>query len=232
MTAVNGAQLAAELVPVAELVTYHRNPRQGNVNAIAESLDTLGQYRPIVVNRGTHTDRPHEVVAGNHTLAAARKLGWTHVSAVHVDVDDDTCARIVAADNRTADLGGYDDRLLAELLSDLPDLDGTGYDHGDLDDLLVALEQPADLAADPDRGRERETDPADAEGDEGFNRYEHRDEWENAGRRMVILDYPLDTYVWVQDQLAALAQEFGTDSNADTITRLIAEHTDAEAPGA
>lgn len=124
---------------VGDLRTYHRNPRRGNTVVIAQSLTVNGQYRPIVVNAGTHTGRPNEVLAGNHTLMAARDLGWSSVAAVTVDVDEDQAARIVAADNRTADLGEYDDRLLLELLADLPDLDGTGYDEGDLADLERVL---------------------------------------------------------------------------------------------
>ena len=134
--------------PVAELRTYHRNPRVGNVDRIAESLRVNGQYRPVVVNAGTHTGRANEVLAGNHTVKAARDLGWEHVAVVTVDVDDDQCARIVAADNRTADLGSYDDRLLAELLSELPNLDGTGYDPGDLDALgwpMIRCQVPPDV---------------------------------------------------------------------------------------
>lgn len=151
------AELALEYRPVRELRTYHRNPRQGDTHAIASSLRVNGQYRPIVVNRGTHTSRANEVLAGNHTLMAARDLGWEHIAVVWVDVDDDQCARIVAADNRTADLGSYDERLLAELLGDLPDLDGTGYDPGDLDALVALLEQgdaersDEDVLADTDR---------------------------------------------------------------------------------
>ena len=116
---------------VDELAGYHRNPRRGDVDAIARSLEVNGQYRPIVVNIGTHTGRPLEVLAGNHTLAGARQLGWPTIQATTVDVDDLAAARIVAADNRTADLGGYDDTILAELLQQLADddmgLDGTGY---------------------------------------------------------------------------------------------------------
>lgn len=144
--------------PVSELRTFHRNPKVGNVSAIAQSLRVNGQYRPIVVNRGTHTGRPDEVLAGNHTLMAARDEGWAEVAVVWVDVDDDGAARIVAADNRTADLGTYDDRLLVELLSDLPDLDGTGYDPGDLDALVALLEgeggdprEDDDVLADTDK---------------------------------------------------------------------------------
>ncbi len=141
-------------VPVAELRTYHRNPRRGNAAVIARSLTVNGQYRPLVVNAGTHTGRPGEVLAGNHTLIAARDLGWESVAVVTVDVDDDQCARIVAADNRASDLASYDDRLLLELLSDLPDLDGTGFEQGDLNDLEWALEpkfSPEDDGARLDR---------------------------------------------------------------------------------
>lgn len=134
------SDLELEYVPVSDLRTFHRNPRQGDVTAIQRSLRVNGQYRPLVVNRGTHTGRPSEVLAGNHTLMASREEGMDRVAVVWVDVDDDQCSRIVAADNRTADLGGYDERLLAELLGDLPDLDGTGYDPGDLDALVALLE--------------------------------------------------------------------------------------------
>lgn len=140
--------------PVAELRTYVKNPRRHNIDAIKQSLTVNGQYRPIVVNAGTHTGRPYEVLAGNGTLTAARDLGWPTVDAVTVDVDEDQAARIVAADNRTSDLAEYDDRLLAELLGSLPTLDGTGYEPGDLDELLRDLDNagadgppddPADL---------------------------------------------------------------------------------------
>lgn len=128
--------LTVEQVPVSQLRTYHRNPRKGNVEIIAESLRVNGQYRAIAVNRGTHTGRPNEVLAGNHTLLAARNLGWDNIAATFVDVDDDQCARIVAVDNRSADLGEYDEGVLAALIGDLPTLDGTGYTADDLAALL------------------------------------------------------------------------------------------------
>jgi site-specific DNA-methyltransferase (adenine-specific) len=145
--------LTVEHVPVGDLRTYYRNPRRGNTAVIAQSLKVNGQYRCLAVNRGTHTGRPNEVLAGNHTLMAARDLGWDTVAVTYVDVDDDQSARIVAADNRTADLGEYDDQLLLELLADLPDLGGTGYEPGDIEDLEKALRdsnQPDPGLTDPD----------------------------------------------------------------------------------
>lgn len=127
-----------------ELVRYHKNARRGDVDAIARSLETNGQYRRIVVNLGTYTGRPLEVLAGNHTLDAARQLGWSSIAAEVVDVDDKQAARIVAADNRTADLGDYDNDALIELLREAGDLDGTGYEDADLDALLASMGTPSD----------------------------------------------------------------------------------------
>jgi site-specific DNA-methyltransferase (adenine-specific) len=119
-------------VPVTSLRAYGRNPRRGSVEAIKSSLAINGQYRPIVVNR-----RTSEVLAGNHTLAAARELGWQDVAATFVDVDEDQAARIVLVDNRSNDVAGYDDGELTALLASLPNLDGTGYEPMDLDALLA-----------------------------------------------------------------------------------------------
>ena len=134
------AELEVTHYPTSDLRMFHRNPRIGDIERIKQSLTVNGQYKPIVVNTGTHTGRPTEVLAGNHTLKAARDLGWNTIAAVTVDVDDDQCVRIVAADNRTSDLGTYDDRLLLELLADLDTLDGTGYDPGDIAELERALQ--------------------------------------------------------------------------------------------
>ena len=141
--------LEVQQFATAEVSTYHRNPRRGAVGKIAESLKARGQYRAIVVNVGTLTGRPLEVLAGNHTLLAARELGWELIDATTVDVDDAEAARIVAADNRLADLGDYDDVALLEVLELAGDLAGTGYEALDVAKLQQALAEPVALT-DPD----------------------------------------------------------------------------------
>jgi ParB-like chromosome segregation protein Spo0J len=121
-------------VPIGSLVPYPGNPRQGDVGAIAESLRINGQTRPIVANSKTL-----EILAGNHTWLAAKALGWAQVAAVFVDVDEEAERRIVAVDNRTADVGGYDNEALVRLLQSIDDLQGSGYDGDDLDELLAGL---------------------------------------------------------------------------------------------
>lgn len=132
----------------SELNLFHMNPRVGNVPAIMASLRANHQFKPVVVNTGTHTGRPNEVLAGNHTVMAIRNLAeqypdeeqWQNVLVHRIDVDDDRATRIVAADNRTSELGSFDDRLLLELLGDLDELDGTGYEPNDLQALEDLLE--------------------------------------------------------------------------------------------
>ncbi|MHC9804712.1 ParB N-terminal domain-containing protein [Corynebacterium diphtheriae] len=127
--------------PLTDLNRFHKNARRGDVEAIMGSIVANGVYRPIYVNKGTYTGRPLEVLAGNHTLEAMRRLAeqnpedprWQTVDVWEVDVDDQRAAKIVLADNRTAELGDYDHDALVALLETVDDdLDGTGYDYDDL----------------------------------------------------------------------------------------------------
>lgn len=146
------------------LQTFVKNPRRGDVSAIAESLRVRGQYRPVVVNVGTLTGRTNEVLAGNHTVLAARSLEWESVSAALVDVDDAGAAQIVLADNRLADLGTYDDADLLAVLEQAADLTGTGYSQADLDALIAASTDPVSLT-DPDAVPPVPVEPVSVVGD-------------------------------------------------------------------
>lgn len=115
-------------VPIDDLKPASRNPRRGDVDAIADSLQRHGQYRPLVVNR-----RTGEVLAGNHTLAAARMLGFERLAVTYVDVDADQAARIVLQDNRSNETSTYDLDALEAALTRLDDLDGTGWTPDDLE---------------------------------------------------------------------------------------------------
>lgn len=124
-------------VPITTLKHYGKNPRRGDVDIIAASLKRNGQYKPVTVRTGTN-----EILAGNHTVKAAKQLGWTHIAATYMTVTDVEATRIVLADNRTADMGTYDVDDLRSLLGTLPDLEGTGYNPDDLEAML-APQEPA-----------------------------------------------------------------------------------------
>lgn len=128
--------LQALVVPIASIELHPRNPRLGDVAAIAASLRRFGQRRPVLVQASTRF-----VVAGNHLVRAARELGWTEVAAVVEELDDATAIAYMLADNRTSDLGGYDDALLAAILAEqaaADNLAATGYDPADVAALLRA----------------------------------------------------------------------------------------------
>jgi len=143
-------RLELKYLPVADLHTYHKNPRRGDIEAIKTSLVVNDQYKPIVVNVGTHTGRPMEVLGGNHTLKAMRDLGREEIAAVLVDVDEDAATRIVVADNRIGELGENDPDDLTELLSTLADLDGTGYTQAELEKMME--QEAADIDTGGDAG--------------------------------------------------------------------------------
>ncbi len=114
------------------------NPRIGDVEAIKKSLIANKQFQVILVQESTGF-----ILAGNHTYLAAVELGWEEIDVSYLKVDDLHAKAIMLAANKTADLGTYDERLLASLLSDIIDdgdelLGGTGYTDDEVDALLNA----------------------------------------------------------------------------------------------
>lgn len=120
------------------------NPRIGNVEAIMASYEEFGQVKPIVV-RLNDDGASYTVIAGNHQLEAAKRLGWTRIAAVQMDVDDKRAMAFALADNRTVELGYTEPELLHDILMDITDeysslLDGLGWDDFELaamDELAV-----------------------------------------------------------------------------------------------
>lgn len=150
-------------VSIKELDELPGNPRRGDVDAVARSYEKFGQRKPIVARkqgkRGT-------VIAGNHQLLAARQLGWDEIAVVFVDDDDETAAAFALADNRTADLGTYDDADLLAMLESVNDQDlflATGYDEDFLRTLITAQRPP--VISDPDSAPELPASPVTRTGD-------------------------------------------------------------------
>lgn len=139
------------LVPLSAVSQHPDNPRQGDAGAVAASLARFGQMKPIVVQKSTGW-----IVAGNHTWQGATMAGelertlelgpgidWSHIAVVFADLDDLEAKAYAIADNRTSDLGTYDDERLARILSELAEADslvGVGFDGDDVDELLASLQ--------------------------------------------------------------------------------------------
>jgi ParB-like chromosome segregation protein Spo0J len=128
------AIIETQELPIDSVEPFYRNAREGDIGAICESLSTLGQFRPIVVNR-----RTREILVGNHTWAAAKALKWKTIAVSWVDVDEETATRIVLVDNRSTDLATYDEALLRQTMVNI-DLQGTGWDLEEMNDLFSGME--------------------------------------------------------------------------------------------
>ncbi len=213
-----------EQVPLSELQKFDKNPRRGNVELIAKSLKTYGQYKPITVNK-----RDNQILAGNHTYQAAQSLGWESIAVVYVDVDDATAAKIVAIDNRTTDLSEYDNQVLLELLKELPDLEGSGYDDSDLDDLKALLEEAntPSLTGFPEL-KKGETGQSGVIQAPTIDDYRMR--YTEKATRMLIADYPNDIFVWLMEKLAEYREKHNITANSDAIVHLLEQASGEKAP--
>jgi len=120
-----------ETVTLDSLTADPNNARKHdkrNIDAIAHSLEQFGQRKPIVA---THDG---VVIAGNGTLEAARKIGWTAISIARAPEgwDEATVRAYALADNQTGALAEWDEAVLngtlAELAEDGWDITALGFD--------------------------------------------------------------------------------------------------------
>lgn len=146
------------LSPISELRFFPGNARRGDIDLIANSLSKLGQYKPVVVNKGTRCRKyTNTILAGNHTVMAAQQLGWDEIDVHWVDLDEDTCKRVVLVDNAANDKATYDVEALVDLATELPNLDATGFTRDEIDAMLEALDDMVEDVPDhpgdtPDEG--------------------------------------------------------------------------------
>jgi len=140
-----------ETVPVDSLVPDPANVRlhgSANLTAIRASLRRFGQQKPIVV---THDGI---VVAGNGTLEAAKSEGWTEINVVRTTLEGAERTAFAIADNRTAELAGWDwgsVRLqLGALESDGVDIDNLGWTRREIERMGGALVLGEPASADPE----------------------------------------------------------------------------------
>jgi ParB-like chromosome segregation protein Spo0J len=123
--------------PIEKLKLDPMNPRLHSprqVRQIANSIRTFGMNVPILV------DRAGRVIAGHGRIMACQQLGWTDVPTISLEHMTEAQARaFMIADNRLTENSTWDDRLLAEQLKELSELnldftlDLTGFEIGEID---------------------------------------------------------------------------------------------------
>lgn len=149
--------------PISELVPYARNARthsDAQIVQIRASIREFGFINPVLI------DAAGNIIAGHGRVLAAQAEGMTEVPCVLVEHLSDTQRRAyILADNRLAEMSGWDLDMVAIELGDIRDagldLTLTGFTEADLE-----LESPGKSVAD-EKPENSEIDPDDF-ADENF----------------------------------------------------------------
>lgn len=146
--------------PAADLSICYRpvdslKPNLGNarthskrqIRQIAASIKEFGFANPVL------TDSANTIIAGHGRVAAAKLLGMAELPTVRLEgLTADQIRAYVIADNRLAEIAGWDNAILSIELQHLLTLDTdfdvtmTGFDIPDIDLILQQDAQPADEA--------------------------------------------------------------------------------------
>ena len=150
---------------VEDLIPYARNSRTHSdeqVAQIAASVREFGWTNPVLV------DGENGIIAGHGRVLAARKLGMDEVPCIELAGLTDTQRRAyIIADNKTAELAGWDNELLAIEFAELAD---AGFDNlltGFTQDEIDAMkpEQIPEGLTDEDAVPEVQAEPVSKLGD-------------------------------------------------------------------
>jgi hypothetical protein len=136
--------LTIDYRPTGELRPYANNARThsaAQIKAIARSIETFGFTVPILID-GSGT-----IIAGHGRLEAAGQIGMESVPTIQLShLTDEQRRAYIIADNKLTERGGWDKELLTAELADLReaglDLELTGFEAGELDDLLSIGDDP------------------------------------------------------------------------------------------
>lgn len=120
------------LVPIDRVEPHPSNPRNGDIDLIAESIEVNGFVAPVIAQKSTG-----HIIAGNHRYYALLQMQSEVIPVVWLDIDDLAAKRYLVADNRTSDRSTYDYAELTKLLIEIGgselQLAGTGFSHHDLE---------------------------------------------------------------------------------------------------
>ena len=136
---------------VDTLTPYERNARMHSEKQIAQlaaSIEQFGFVNPILV------DADGKIIAGHGRVLAAKRLGLEKAPTLCIEhLSEDQKRAYIIADNRLAELAGWDEQILALELQHLEvtvdfDVEITGFETAEIDTLIGGLDQGAEGDAD------------------------------------------------------------------------------------
>lgn len=136
-------ELKPLMKPIDSFQQHPENYNNGDVDAIMESIEVNGVWRPMTVQASTGY-----IAIGNHEWEALKMLGVTEAPFVVEEMSDAETIRVMMADNKTAKLARPDISAELALLERLQDTDldvqGTGYRPEDVDAIRLINEMQPD----------------------------------------------------------------------------------------
>lgn len=196
-----------------------------NLDSIAASLRAYGQRKPIVVQKQGMVVR-----AGNGTLDAAKRLGWSEVAAIIVDEGDISATAYALADNRTAELAEWDEPQLAKLLGRISSEDDydpqtMGFEEAEVVKLLAKFGQLEDSTPWVPPTFDQPSSGGGAQPSSGGGAQPASDtpDLPVSHVRMVQLFLNADTHPQFLERVRALASDYGTNNVTDTVMRALEE---------
>jgi DNA modification methylase len=136
-------------VKINELKPHPKNPRvhpDSAIDKLVRSIKEYGWTNPVLVSADGY------VLAGHARLKAAEKAGIEEVPVIYLPLEGAKAEAYLIADNRLQDETDWDYEKLEDLLQDLDagdfDLELTGFDMGEIEDLMTQFHVPEEIIED------------------------------------------------------------------------------------
>jgi len=156
--------MEVKTVKISELKPHPKNPRvhpDSAIEKLERSIKEFGWTNPILVSADGY------ILAGHARLKAAEKAGIEEVPVIYLPLEGAKAEAYLIADNRLQDETDWDLPKLKDLLQELDtgefDLELTGFDMGEIEDLMTQFHVPGEIIEDevPEPPEEPITKPGD-----------------------------------------------------------------------
>jgi len=151
-------------VKINELKPHPKNPRvhpDSAIDKLVRSIKEFGWTNPILVSADGY------ILAGHARIKAAEKAGISEVPVIYLPLEGAKAEAYLIADNRLQDETDWDLPKLKDLLQELDtgefDLELTGFDMGEIEDLMTQFHVLEEIIEDevPEPPEEPITKPGD-----------------------------------------------------------------------
>lgn len=215
------AETRIEYVDVSTILQWPGNPKSHDIESMKASIRRFGFVAPAVIDESTG-----RIVAGHGRVRALGEMwydgedvptairphdgGWLMpvLRGASFSSEQEAQAYLIA-DNRLAEIGGWDDEALAEMLASLSeDVEIIGYTDKELAKLLKSSEPGESFGSEPS------TSTDDPEDDQGGTP-------KSTNIKVVQLYLDQDAYDEFTTKITAIAEHHDETNITDTVFRLV-----------